>query len=1410
MEDPPPKTSGKPRRKLPLSIVMWGAGALAGLLGLVVAAALAMDTQPGRQLLIGLIERQSQPSGLRLGIARIDGSIYGRMTLRGLALSDHRGVFLTSPAVTVDWRPMELLFHRRLELDEVSADTLRLLRAPALAVTAPKPDQPTLPHIAIAIGRLHVGALVLEPAVTGDRRALSLDGRADIADGHAKVAARAQARTIDGHAGGDRLTIDLDAQPTANRLTIAAHLAAPAGGVVDRTAKLNGPATFDLDGRGDWADWRGRAVATLGGKSLIEVALTAKSGLFAAKGQADPGLAVRGPAAALTAPATAFDVSGRMTNRQIDARVRLASSALDVSASGRLDLARSAFSAFRVDGRLMKPEAVSAKLNGRDIRFAFTLDGPFDGPAVDYELKAAEVGFGKTAIEDLDADGNARFAADRSIRLPVHATASRVLGVNEAVGGLANHLRMDGDFLVNAGWIVSNDVRLRSDQLDANLVLAASLATGRYDATLKGRISRHEIKGIGLVDVDADARLVTTGRGLFDIAGHARAQFERIDDATALNLLGGNAVVSADFSRSPDGVVGIASLMLTAPKFRILDGHGRYGTDASVSFVGNAMSDRYGPLHLEVDGAADAPLVHLQAAHFDAGVPLTGLDVQAKPVMKGYSVILRGASPYGVVAADLGVTIAHGPLTMDIHRASVAGLTMLGQIQQTPMGPFAGTLKLSGDGLGGAMRLSAVGKVQRADLALRAADARVPSAPPLLIARGAVAATAILYPGAPAITGEATLTGLRRGALDVETARARIDYHAGSGHVDISADGRSSGPFSFSANADVSPDLIRVDGHGSIDCISFQLANAANIQRQGGVYRLMPATVILPQGRLELAGSYGNGATLAARLERVDLGVIEAFAPNLGVGGVASGVLDVTLPSGGALPTGHAQLTIANFTRTGPTTVSEPVDVEALGVLDQFDGNVHAVVRRRGLVIGRLQARLAPISGAASQPWLQRLRAASLTGGLRYDGPAEALWGLSGIGGQSLSGPIAIGADVSGRFDHPLVAGVLRAQSLRYENVSLGAAIDDIAIDGRFTGAHLEISKLTGKAGNGTLSGSGWADLSAANGFPVKLELLMNKAQLARSDTISATTSGSLAVTNDRTKGALVSGDLTLDTARYQIARQGPAGAAELTGVRRKGDPLVEVSTTDRAAAATGPPSVWKLDVRVHARDGIFVSGMGLEAEWRSDLHVTGDVRHPVVLGDVDLVRGTLSFAGRRLDLSRGVIHLNGTEPPNPTLDLEASSTVEDVTATIDIRGTAEKPEITFASTPTLPQDEVLSRLLFGTSVTQLSPVQAVQLAAALNSLRGGRGGPNPLGKLRQLTGIDRLGVVSADTATGQSTAVAAGKYITNKIYLEVTEDARGYTATQIEIALTKTLRLLSQASSFGGSNISLRYTHKY
>ena len=74
----------------------------------------------------------------------------------------------------------------------------------------------------------------------------------------------------------------------------------------------------------------------------------------------------------------------------------------------------------------------------------------------------------------------------------------------------------------------------------------------------------------------------------------------------------------------------------------------------------------------------------------------------------------------------------------------------------------------------------------------------------------------------------------------------------------------------------------------------------------------------------------------------------------------------------------------------------------------------------------------------------------------------------------------------------------------------------------------------------------------------------------------------------------------------------------------------------------------------------------------------------------------------------------------------------------------------------------------------------------------------------------DAVRILDADAASGHGTAVAVGHYITNDIYVEIVTDARGYTATQIEISLTPSLSVLSQMGSFGGSSINVRYRKDY
>jgi translocation and assembly module TamB len=1392
------------RRPLWQRIAKWIGIAIVALVALLLVVVLGINTDPGRRFVADQIGGYTTASGLNIKVGRIDGSLYGPMVLSDVRVSDPKGVFLDSPRLEMDWRPFAFV-NNHVDVRTVTAGLVTLRRNPELKATPTTPEEanaPILPDLDIDIGRLTVSRLVMEPAVAGTRHIGRVDGRAHIADRRAQLTVDAVTIRAPGVAGGDVAKLRLDAVPDDNKLELDLKLTAPVGGVVSELGGLKAPLSADIGGKGSWADWRGRALATLGGGTLADLALTARNGHFEVRGMTRPGLYLEGPVERLTAPGLRVAADMTVANRSADTRVTLKSDALSVDAGGMIDLANSRFGNFAVDAALLTPGAIAPNLSGRDVLARVVLNGAFATPTVDYKLRARTLGFADMAVQDLYAEGLARVNADR-ILVPVHARARRVTGLNPAVGGLANNARIDGDLAIAMPNILSDNLRIRSDNVDATAIIAANMQTGRYTGGLQGRVNNYRVDSVGVFNVNTQANLVPGPNGGFGIVGRVAVQTRQLFNAGVRNFLGGNAVLSTRFGYSPEGVVTFQSLKMNAPQFRITRGQGRYSPNGGLLVDADAYSTQYGPLYARVTGSAVSPVVRLRAPRPGVGVGLVNLDARVVGRGDAYQVNATGGTNYGPFNANVLVRTGK-QLAVDIRSVVFAGVDFTGRVVQTAAGPFAGDVRFAGSGLTGNVALGAEKSYQRATVNARAYAATIPGTVDFTIGRAIITADAVLYPRGPRVVADAQVADMRYGATVIQSARAKVNYAEGSGTAQALLTGSSGVPFRVALNSRLSPKEYLVALQGQANGVNFHTAAPARIVPERGAYRLNPARLDFDRGSMRLAGVFGGAETSAqARLDRLDLSILSAIMPSLGIGGQATGSLDY-LQSGAAMPRADVRLNIANFTRSSLAAVSEPVDIVVQGRLTEANGEARALIKRGATPVGRVVATLTP---SGSGTWSTRLMQGPLSGGIRYNGPSGVLFSLAALPQQSLSGPIAIAADFGGTVNAPQINGLIRADNLTYDNETYGTRLSNLRIAARFNNTRLELTQLSAKAGDGTVQAQGTVGLAAAEGFPVDITAKMNNARLARSDALGATATGNVRIQNGR-DGALVSGDILIPNARYQIIMQGAAEIPELTGVRKKSDIRLP-RPTDRPAAPA-PVSVIKLDLRVHADNQLFVSGMGLESEWSMDMRIGGTSTAPIITGGLDVVRGTYSFSGKRFEVSRGQVRFNGGALTDPDLNILATTTNDGVTFNINITGTGQRPQIAFTSSPALPQDEVLSRLLFGTNPANLSATEALQLASALNSLRGSGGGLNPLGKLRSATGFDRLRVLGADETTGRGTALAAGKYLTNDIYIEIVTDARGFTATQLTVALTKAISVLSQAGSFGGSNVQVRYSRDF
>jgi translocation and assembly module TamB len=1384
------------RRPLWQRIAKWVLIALAGFAALLLLLVAGLNTSPGKRLVVDQLGKFSTATGLNIKVGRIEGSIYGAMVLRDVRISDPKGVFATSPQIAVDWRPFAFL-NNHVDVRSATSPLVTVRRLPEF--NPGDPNAPLLPDLDIDIGRLSIDRLVLEPPVAGRRYVATLAGEADIADRRARVIMNG--RTL-GQGGGDRLALVLDAVPEANKLDLRADLNAPAGGLVAGMAGLDQPLVARLAGRGSWANWRGRLTSTLGGAGLADLGITARNGAFALRGTTQPGLILKGPVERLASPNLQVALDATLDQRRADTRLRLRSDALALTTTGVIDLGKSAFDQFRVEAMLLTPGAIAPNLNGRSVIGAVALNGPFATPTVDYKVQAASLGFGETRLERVYAEGLATINADR-ILVPIRARAARISGLNAAAGGLLTNVTLSGDLAITGPQILSENLRIRSDRIDATAILAANVSTGRYTGALKGRVNDYTIDGIGIVNVTTDADLYAAPGGGWGIKGRIVGQSTRLFNSGVRDFLGGNAIMRVSVALDPSGIINFSDLKLAAPRFKVLRGSGRYDPAGALLLNADAYSNDYGPLFARVSGSLTAPVVNLRAPRPGLGVGLANLEARIRGQGDAYAVTATGGTSYGPFSADVLVRTGR-QLAIDIRQARFAGTDITGRVVQTAAGPFAGGLQFAGSGLSGNVALSAAGRFQQAVVRATASNAQIPGDMGLTIGRGVIDATAILYDDAPAITGQAQIANLRSGDFVLARARAKIDYRGGRGSAQALAEGSSGVPFRVAANARFAPDQWLIALAGRSNGIDFKTAQPARIQIARGTYTLQPTRLDFSQGSMRLAGRWGDGLVMQARLDKLDLAVANAFSPGIGLGGTATGALDFRQPTGESFPRAIARLNIAGFTRSSLAGVSSPVDISFVGRLLPDGGDARALIKRGPTTIGRMVATLQPL-GPGAGSWTTRLLAAPLAGGIRYNGPSAVLFSLAGFADQTVTGPVALAADFSGQVRSPQVAGILRGTNLVYENETWGTRLSQMKVEGRFDMDSLDISQLEAVAGNGRVTAAGTIGLSADQGFPIDITARFRNARLARSDALGATATGQLRITNGR-DGGKIEGRIIIPEARYQIIRQGAAEVPELSGVYRKS----ELTADGKRPTRSPRGGVFRLDVSIVADNRLFVSGMGLESEWEARMQVTGTSAAPIVTGEARVVRGTYSFASRRFELTRGIVSFEGGPLANPVIDIAASTTAEGVTAIINIGGTGQQPRIAFTSTPTLPQDEVLSRLLFGSSVTNLSATEAIQLAAALNGLRGSGGGLNPLGQLRSAAGIDRLRILGEDDTTGRGMALAAGKYLTDDIYVEIITDARGFTAVQLEIALTRALSLLSQTGAFGGSRAGLRYSKDY
>ncbi len=1365
----------------------WLGLGLLSLIALLAVTLVMVDTPIGHRFVAARIGEIRLANGLRFHVGRIDGSLYSDTRLVDVRVDDLDGAFLRAPLVELDWSPLKW-FNNRLDIDRLAIPRATLVRKPH---TRPSKRRGSiLPGFDIRIGALSLGHLTLAPPVLGTQRVARAAGRADIRSGRALVILSALVE------GSDRLRLRIDAEPDRDRFDIDVDARGAPGGVLSQMVGGQGTVALTVGGEGRWTRWQGRAEARMGTAHIVDLALAARAGRYSLSGSIAPSLLLKGKLQQLTSPRVTVRGRSTFVDRRLDGQLTLRSPGIDLQMQGMVDLGANSFRRTTIRARLLKPAALFPNMTGRNIDLRIALDGPFDTARLDYTLRAERMAFGNTGFEQVQATGSGRLSP-APVTLPLRLTAARVTGVGNVAGGILRGLMIEGPLQVTPAVLTGTNLRLRSDKLTGRINLILDLKTGRFDVGLNGALGRYLIPGLGIVDVNSSLRVVPGPGGHGPrVVGRGIAQMRRLDNAFFRSLTGGLPRVETALERTPDGVLHFGGLVLTSPQLR-LSGTGYRRRDGTFHFEGSGRQARYGPITLVLDGRIDKPTLDLVLGSPNAALGLAGVRAHLDPTAEGFTFRAQGGSRLGPFRTQGAILLPKGgQASIRVDALEVADTRARGALAITD-GGFTGRLDIAGGGLSGQMLFRPVGTVQRIEAHL---DARSSGFEGTTLRQGHLDLVMLLDPAGTSIEASMTAQGIRRGALSLARLTATASLRGGAGRVRASIAGSRGRSFAVETVVDVSPDRYAIALQGMIDRRPIRLLTPAIVMRDGdAAWRLQPTRLSFAGGEAQVQAGFGGDETTAMiRLSAMPLSVLDIGYPGLGLSGSASGKIDYQ--GSATAPTGKVDLTIRGLSRSGLVLSSQPIDVGLAGVLSSDKLGLRAVMASGGRTIGRAQALLRPLG---TGDLASRIAAAPLFGQLRYDGPADTLWRLTGVELFDLSGPVAIGADVSGRLSAPVISGTVQAKGARIESTATGTVLTNVQATGRFAGSQLAIDRLTADAGKGgRVTGQGRFDFAAPRGIGLDLSIQADHAVLIDREAIGATVTGPLTFRSNGV-GGQIGGDVVLNSSRYRLGLASNAAAVPKLNIR-------EINLPGGGEEDEEPASPWTLAVKARARDALTVSGLGLRSEWSADLTIAGSPQNPAITGRARLIRGDVEFAGRKFDLNRGIIRFGGEVPANPSLDIEANANTTGLSATIRVTGNALKPEISFASIPALPQDELLSRLLFGTSITNLSAPEALQLASAVAALKSGGGGLDPINAIRRSAGLDRLRILPADPQTGQGSSIAAGKYVTRRLYAEIVTDGQGYSATRVEFQVTRWLSLLSSISTLGRQSVNVRVSKDY
>lgn len=808
-----------------------------------------------------------------------------------------------------------------------------------------------------------------------------------------------------------------------------------------------------------------------------------------------------------------------------------------------------------------------------------------------------------------------------------------------------------------------------------------------------------------------------------------------------------------------------------------------------------------GAYDLKVTGLTAAPAKGVPALEIVTKGALEGERVTTDTAVTGgggINLIAKGSAPLGKGDIDLGVTIREVPLAIANAVSPSLGLG----------GKLRGDIKVSGQ------VTAPQGTYDLAIESLTAAQAKgVPALQ--IVSRGTMEGqrvttdTSVTGGGGVRLTAKGAAPISPQGDLDMAVDIAEVPLAIANGFSPgLGLGGKLAG------NAKVAGRLTAPNGTYDLRVTGLTAAAAKGvpalqITSKGalGGGRVTTDTAVTGGGgiRVDAKGSAPMSATgpldMAVNIRNVPLSLANGFSPGLGANGTLQGEAKVSGPV--TAPGATYSLKVTGLSTQATRGAGVPAaQIDSKGRLEGKRVTTDTTVTAAGGM---------RVTANGSAP----LGAGDLDLKVAGRAPLAFLNDTLSVSGDKIDGAVTFDMKLGGPTSAPRVNGTGGLQNASYSNRAAGLQLRGMSASVAANGTNIQVASFKATTRNGgSISGSGRVAVDPKAGFPGEINFTAQNAEVVGTDIVTAITDANLKLSGPLAKRPVVNGTIRSRSVEIQIPDRIPAQYTPLPGVKHRNAPaavtrqLKVVNAGESKGGGKEEGFLATLDIDVVADNRIFIRGMGMTAEAGGRIKITGTSDKPNPVGKFDLRQGrsSITVIGKRLNFTRGQVGFAGDL--DPTLDFLAETPAKGITAQVVITGNASRPKIEFTSNPVVPQDEVLSRLLFDKSSGELTPSQAITLAQAVAQYSGvGGGGAGPLDSLRKGLGVDNLDIGAGEGGPG----LGVGKYISDNIYLGVRQGTTPETSgVTVDVDITKNIKARGEAGAGGNTGAGVAVEWDY